>query len=54
MHALAVAATFLSSLSMVLAGMPDKIYGTNLGSWLVLEAWMLPAGLRSLVYRDVD
>ncbi|KAI0825658.1 glycoside hydrolase family 5 protein [Irpex lacteus] len=22
---------------------PDKIYGVNLGSWLVLEAWMLPA-----------
>ncbi|EKM50047.1 glycoside hydrolase family 5 protein [Phanerochaete carnosa HHB-10118-sp] len=23
--------------------MPDKIYGVNLGSWLVLESWMLPA-----------
>ncbi|KAF8184464.1 glycoside hydrolase family 5 protein [Pholiota molesta] len=26
-----------------LPGLPDKIYGVNLGSWLVLEAWMLPA-----------
>ncbi|TFK39672.1 glycoside hydrolase family 5 protein [Crucibulum laeve] len=25
------------------AGLPSKIYGVNLGSWLVLEAWMLPA-----------
>ncbi|KAF9038600.1 glycoside hydrolase family 5 protein [Panaeolus papilionaceus] len=24
------------------AGLPDKIYGTNIGSWLVLEPWMLP------------
>ncbi|PPQ63116.1 hypothetical protein CVT24_005827, partial [Panaeolus cyanescens] len=26
----------------VRAGLPDKIYGTNIGSWLVLEPWMLP------------
>ncbi|KAF7346038.1 Glycoside hydrolase family 5 protein [Mycena sanguinolenta] len=25
-----------------LPGLPDKIYGVNLGSWLVLESWMLP------------
>ncbi|KAI0258701.1 glycoside hydrolase superfamily [Gloeopeniophorella convolvens] len=25
------------------AASPKKIYGVNLGSWLVLEAWMLPA-----------
>ncbi|KAI0766145.1 glycoside hydrolase family 5 protein [Trametes elegans] len=25
------------------AAIPDKIYGVNLGSWLVLEPWMLPA-----------
>ncbi|KAI0753516.1 glycoside hydrolase superfamily [Daedaleopsis nitida] len=24
------------------AAMPDKIYGVNLGSWLLLEPWMLP------------
>ncbi|KAK6978151.1 glycoside hydrolase [Favolaschia claudopus] len=24
------------------AGLPQKIHGVNLGSWLVLEAWMLP------------
>ncbi|KAH7922227.1 glycoside hydrolase family 5 protein [Leucogyrophana mollusca] len=28
--------------SAVLAGRPGKIYGVNLGSWLVLENWMLP------------
>ncbi|KDR80884.1 hypothetical protein GALMADRAFT_60653 [Galerina marginata CBS 339.88] len=26
-----------------LPGLPDKIYGVNIGSWLVLEPWMLPA-----------
>nr|GAT47118.1 glycoside hydrolase [Mycena chlorophos] len=26
------------------AGLPEKIYGVNLGSWLVLESWMLPQG----------
>ncbi|KAJ7173673.1 glycoside hydrolase family 5 protein [Mycena filopes] len=42
-------ATVISSLlSLVLPalgslpGLPDKVYGVNLGSWLVLEAWMLP------------
>ncbi|KAG7445155.1 glycoside hydrolase family 5 protein [Guyanagaster necrorhizus] len=25
------------------ARLPSKIYGVNLGSWLVLESWMLPA-----------
>ncbi|KAJ7132295.1 glycoside hydrolase superfamily [Mycena epipterygia] len=29
-------------LPAALAGLPSKIYGVNLGSWLVLEAWMLP------------
>ncbi|KIJ20487.1 glucan 1,3-beta-glucosidase [Paxillus involutus ATCC 200175] len=28
--------------SQALAGLSKKIYGVNLGSWLVLEAWMLP------------
>lgn len=27
------------------AAMPDKIYGVNLGSWLLLEPWMLPEGM---------
>ncbi|KAF9483040.1 glycoside hydrolase family 5 protein [Pholiota conissans] len=31
------------ALARALPGLPDKIYGVNLGSWLVLEAWMLPA-----------
>lgn len=26
------------------AVLPSKVYGVNLGSWLVLEAWMLPQG----------
>ncbi|KIK57090.1 glycoside hydrolase family 5 protein, partial [Collybiopsis luxurians FD-317 M1] len=26
------------------ASMPSKIFGVNLGSWLVLESWMLPQG----------
>ncbi|KAK0207375.1 glycoside hydrolase family 5 protein [Armillaria fumosa] len=26
----------------VQAGLPDKVYGVNLGSWLLLESWMLP------------
>ncbi|PBK99889.1 glycoside hydrolase family 5 protein [Armillaria gallica] len=35
----------LFSLSIsVQAGLPSKVYGVNLGSWLVLEAWMLPQG----------
>ena len=34
-----------SSLGRVSAGIPDKIYGVNLGSWLVLEPWMLPRGM---------
>ena len=35
------------------AGIPNKIYGVNLGSWLVLEAWMLPQG-KSLVFIPND
>ncbi|KAI0091624.1 glycoside hydrolase family 5 protein [Irpex rosettiformis] len=35
-------ATILASVAPSISG-PDKIYGVNLGSWLVLEAWMLPA-----------
>ncbi|KAF8238144.1 glycoside hydrolase family 5 protein [Tricholoma matsutake] len=37
-----VLVSFLSS-SRVNATLPSKIYGVNLGSWLVLEPWMLPA-----------
>ncbi|EIN06302.1 glycoside hydrolase family 5 protein [Punctularia strigosozonata HHB-11173 SS5] len=33
---------FILCLQNVLAGAPSKIYGVNLGSWLVLESWMLP------------
>ncbi|KAK0482736.1 glycoside hydrolase family 5 protein [Armillaria novae-zelandiae] len=27
---------------LVQAGLPDKVYGVNIGSWLLLESWMLP------------
>ncbi|TFY51969.1 hypothetical protein EVJ58_g10275 [Rhodofomes roseus] len=34
----------LASARAVLAGsLPSKIYGVNIGGWLVLEPWMLPA-----------
>ncbi|KAJ7460760.1 glycoside hydrolase family 5 protein [Mycena latifolia] len=33
---------FLSFLPATFAGLPKQVYGVNLGSWLVLEAWMLP------------
>ena len=38
-----------SSLGRVSAGLPAKIYGVNLGSWLVLEPWMLPKGTPSIL-----
>ncbi|KAF5357442.1 hypothetical protein D9757_011587 [Collybiopsis confluens] len=31
-----------SGAAVIAASMPSKIYGVNLGSWLVLESWMLP------------
>ncbi|KAJ7272648.1 glycoside hydrolase family 5 protein [Mycena haematopus] len=33
---------FLPTVFGALGGLPNKIYGVNLGSWLVLESWMLP------------
>jgi len=36
-----VFASFLS-LRGVRAGLPSKIFGVNLGSWLIVEPWMLP------------
>ncbi|THH28373.1 hypothetical protein EUX98_g5821 [Antrodiella citrinella] len=39
---LLVFGALLACASVVAAGIPDKIYGVNLGSWLVLESWMLP------------
>ncbi|KAL6297832.1 glycoside hydrolase family 5 protein [Sparassis latifolia] len=36
-------AVLLASLHYVCAGLPNKIYGVNIGGWLVLEPWMLPA-----------
>ncbi|THU82400.1 glycoside hydrolase [Dendrothele bispora CBS 962.96] len=38
---LVVGFCFLSTVSAT-ATIPNKIYGVNLGSWLVLEPWMLP------------
>ncbi|KAK7686302.1 hypothetical protein QCA50_010526 [Cerrena zonata] len=34
--------TLFTSFQVSVAGIPDRIYGVNLGSWLLLEAWMLP------------
>ncbi|KAL5531296.1 hypothetical protein ACEPAG_4173 [Sanghuangporus baumii] len=31
-----------SIIPSILAQLPDKIYGVNLGSWLLMEPWMLP------------
>ena len=46
MKATLAAAVLFSSLARhAAAAIPDKIYGVNLGSWLVLEAWMLPQGM---------
>jgi len=53
--------TLLSYLSVLLtciiaanalSGLPEKIYGTNLGSWLLVEPWMLPAEWRSMGGED--
>ncbi|KAI0630907.1 glycoside hydrolase family 5 protein [Trametes polyzona] len=32
-----------ASLLQAVEAIPDKVYGVNLGSWLLLEPWMLPA-----------
>ncbi|KAJ6485722.1 glycoside hydrolase family 5 protein [Mycena sanguinolenta] len=43
-RALAILSSVLPAVLAVsgLPGLPAKIYGVNLGSWLVLESWMLP------------
>ncbi|CUA70591.1 Glucan endo-1,6-beta-glucosidase B [Rhizoctonia solani] len=44
-HSLAVGAGFLgaASVSALKNGLPvDKVYGVNLGGWLITEPWMLP------------
>ncbi|KAJ7497945.1 glycoside hydrolase family 5 protein [Mycena galericulata] len=46
MRVIALLSQFIPFLSLflpvALGGLPSKIYGVNLGSWLVLESWMLP------------
>ncbi|KAJ6581031.1 glycoside hydrolase family 5 protein [Mycena capillaripes] len=37
-----ILSVFLPAVLGGLPGLPSKIYGVNLGSWLVLESWMLP------------
>ncbi|PFH54352.1 glycoside hydrolase family 5 protein [Amanita thiersii Skay4041] len=41
---------FLSTVTLVVhsASFPSKIYGVNLGSWLLIEPWMLPAEWASM------
>ena len=41
---LAAAILAASSLGRVSAAIPAKIYGVNIGSWLVYEPWMAPRG----------
>ncbi|TFK48455.1 glycoside hydrolase family 5 protein [Heliocybe sulcata] len=42
-HLVALLTSFaLFTAAAAVASPPSKIYGVNLGSWLVLEAWMLP------------
>ncbi|KAI0642029.1 glycoside hydrolase family 5 protein [Trametes meyenii] len=43
-----------SHLLQVSAAIPDKIYGVNLGSWLVLEPWMLPAEWAAMGGQSCD
>ncbi|KAI0630905.1 glycoside hydrolase family 5 protein [Trametes polyzona] len=47
-YLLAVSALAASCLRQAAAAIPDKIYGVNLGGWLVLEPWMLPAEWASM------
>ncbi|KAJ7065268.1 glycoside hydrolase family 5 protein [Mycena amicta] len=42
LHILFALVYFLPASLAALPGFPSKIYGVNLGSWLVLESWMLP------------
>jgi glucan endo-1,6-beta-glucosidase len=41
---LSLTAGLLALGRVVSAGIPDKIYGVNLGSWLLSEPWMFPIG----------
>ncbi|KAG1747935.1 glycoside hydrolase family 5 protein [Suillus paluster] len=43
-HILAGLALSSTLVAHAWAGQPTNIYGVNLGSWLVLEPWMLPQG----------
>ncbi|RPD58961.1 glycoside hydrolase [Lentinus tigrinus ALCF2SS1-7] len=40
--AAAVGTLAAAVLPRVMAGMPDKMYGVNLGGWLLIEPWIIP------------
>ncbi|KAF7317835.1 Glycoside hydrolase family 5 protein [Mycena kentingensis (nom. inval.)] len=50
----AVLYSALPVLSAGLPGLPPKLYGVNLGSWLVLEPWMLPQGWLDMGGQQCD
>ncbi|THG99802.1 hypothetical protein EW026_g2630 [Hermanssonia centrifuga] len=54
MKAFSALACILSFMQVVTASIPDKIYGVNLGSWLVLESWMLPAEWQAMGGQQCD
>ncbi|KAH9926968.1 glycoside hydrolase family 5 protein [Fomitopsis serialis] len=45
---LGLAALLASARAVVAGSLPDKIYGVNVGGWLVLEPWMLPGEWASM------
>ncbi|KAK1217379.1 hypothetical protein PQX77_019979 [Marasmius sp. AFHP31] len=52
---LLLGATLISLSSIVnVNGTPEKIYGVNLGSWLVLEPWMLPREWEAMGGENCD
>ncbi|KAI0047138.1 glycoside hydrolase family 5 protein [Auriscalpium vulgare] len=44
----------LAVLKLAVTGSANKIYGVNLGSWLVLEPWMLPAEWEAMGGEQCD
>ncbi|OCH93675.1 glycoside hydrolase family 5 protein [Obba rivulosa] len=54
MHVLLGLGALLASARLTFAGIPDKIQGVNLGGWLVLEPWMLPAEWEAMGGQQCD
>ena len=46
MRSLLIAGSLAAAvLPRVMAAMPDKVYGVNLGGWLLVEPWIIPQGI---------